>query len=81
MEASDLTARQYYEHITANPTRPRFGFGAKAAIVNIDLQKAYTCVDEFATAYQTDPNQLRQHLQAGPVLDRSHDGRVDPQSA
>jgi len=59
MEASDLTARQYYEHITANPTRPRFGFGAKAAIVNIDLQKAYTCVDEFPTAYQTDPNQLQ----------------------
>ena len=59
MEASDLTARHYYEHITANPTRPRFGFGAKAAIVNIDLQKAYTCVDEFPTAYQTDPNQLQ----------------------
>ncbi len=58
MEASDLTARQYYEHITANPTRPRFGFGAKAAVVNIDLQKAYTCVDEFPTAYQTDPDQL-----------------------
>jgi len=58
MESSDLTARQYYEHITANPTRPRFGFGTKAAVVNIDLQKAYTCVGEFATAYQTDPNQL-----------------------
>ena len=59
MESSDLTARQYYEHITANPTRPRFGFGTKAAVVNIDLQKAYTCVGEFATAYQTDPNQLQ----------------------
>jgi len=59
MESSDLTARQYYQHITANPTRPRFGFGTKAAIVNIDLQKAYTCVGEFATAYQTDPDQLQ----------------------
>jgi maleamate amidohydrolase len=58
METSDLTARQYYEQIKANPTRPRFGFGGKAVLVNVDLQKAYTCVGEFATAYETDPNQL-----------------------
>ena len=35
METSDKTARQLYEEIKANPTRPRFGFGRKAAIVNI----------------------------------------------
>ena len=58
METSDLTARQYYEQIKANPTRPRFGFGNKAVLVNVDLQKAYTCVGEFPTAYETDPNQL-----------------------
>jgi len=58
MEASDLTPRQYYEQIKANPNRARFGFGAKAALVNIDLQNAYTRIDEFPTAYQTDPNQL-----------------------
>ena len=58
METSDLTARQYYEQIKANPTRPRFGFGDKAVLVNVDLQKAYTCVGEFPTAYETDPNQL-----------------------
>lgn len=58
MEASDLTAREYYRHIAANPTRPRFGFGRKAALVNVDLQKAYTCIDDYPTAYETDPNQL-----------------------
>ena len=58
MESSDLTAREYYEQIKANPNRTRFGFGRKAAIVNIDLQNAYTKVDEFPTAYETHPNQL-----------------------
>jgi maleamate amidohydrolase len=58
MEESDLTPRHYYEHIKANPNRARFGFGRKPAIINIDLQKAYTCVDEFKTAYETDPRQI-----------------------
>jgi len=58
VESSDLTAREYYEQIKANAKRPRIGFGRKAAVVNVDLQKAYTCVGEFATAYETDPNQL-----------------------
>ena len=58
METSDLTARQYYAQIKASPSRPRFGFGNKAVLVNVDLQKAYTCVGEYPTAYQTDPIQL-----------------------
>jgi maleamate amidohydrolase len=58
MEESNKTARQLYSEIKANPTRKRFGFGRKPALINIDLQKAYTCVGEFATAYQTDPKQL-----------------------
>ena len=58
MEVSDKTPRQYYEEIKANPNRIRFGFGRKPVIVNIDLQKAYTLVDEFKTAYETDPKQL-----------------------
>ena len=58
MEESDLTPRQYYEQIKANPARARFGFGRKPVIVNIDLQKAYTCVGEFKTAYETHPKQL-----------------------
>ena len=26
--------------------------------MNVDLQKSYTCIDEFKTTYQTDPKQL-----------------------
>jgi nicotinamidase-related amidase len=58
MENSSLTSRQLYAAVKANPTRKRFGFGSKPALINIDLQKAYTCVGEFATAYETDPRQL-----------------------
>ena len=58
MQTSNKTARELYAEIKANPTRKRFGFGRKPALINIDLQKAYTCVGEFATAYETDPQQL-----------------------
>ncbi len=58
MDLSDKTARQLYEEVKAKPTRPRFGFGRKPALLNIDLQKVYTNVGEFVTAYETDPKQL-----------------------
>jgi len=58
MENSSLSSRQLYAAVKANPTRKRFGFGTKPALISIDLQKAYTCVGEFATAYETDPRQL-----------------------
>ncbi len=58
MELSSTTARQLYEDLKARPTRARFGFGDKPAIVNVDLQKAYTSVGEFVTAYETDPKQM-----------------------
>jgi len=58
MQLSDKTARQLYEEVRTNPTRKRFGFGNKAILVNIDLQKAYTRTDLFSTAYETDPRQL-----------------------
>jgi nicotinamidase-related amidase len=58
MELSDKTARQLYLDIKERPTRARFGFGRKPALINIDLQKAYTAVSEFATAYAADPKQL-----------------------
>lgn len=41
----------------ANPARKKFGFGKKLAVVNIDVQKAYTS-GEFATSYMTDPKQV-----------------------
>lgn len=58
MELSNKSARQMYQEVKERPTRPRFGFGRKPAIVNIDLQKAYTSVGEFVTAYETDPKQM-----------------------
>jgi maleamate amidohydrolase len=58
MELSNKSARQLFEEVRANPTRKRFGFGKKPALINIDMQKAYTCVGEFVTAYETDPQQI-----------------------
>jgi len=58
MERSDKTARELYEEIKANPTRRRFGFGRRPALINVDLQNAYTRPAEFKTAYETDPKQL-----------------------
>ncbi|MCC7426637.1 MAG: isochorismatase family protein [Alphaproteobacteria bacterium] len=58
MELSDKSARQLFMEVKANPTRKRFGFGRKPALVNIDLQCAYTKVGEFITAYETDPRQI-----------------------
>ena len=58
MENSQKTAREIYLELKGNLSRKRFGFGKKAILVNVDLQKAYTRTDLFATAYETDPKQL-----------------------
>ncbi|MFK7958077.1 MAG: isochorismatase family protein [Lysobacterales bacterium] len=58
METSNKTAREIYHEIKANPARKKFGFGKKAALINVDPQKAYTRTDLFKTAYETDPRQL-----------------------
>ena len=58
MELSHKSARELFTEVKKNPTRRRFGFGQRPALINVDLQKAYTCVGEFVTAYQTDPKQL-----------------------
>lgn len=58
MEVSSKTAREIWLDVKANPNRARFGYGAKAALVNIDLQCAYTRPGEFKTAYETDPRQI-----------------------
>ena len=63
MEQSNKTARELYEAIRAKPTRPRFGFGRKPMLINIDLQRAYTDLDAFATSYETDPRQI-EHVNA-----------------
>jgi len=71
MELSDKSARQLFMEVKANPTRKRFGFGRKPALVNIDLQCAYTKVGEFITAYETDPRQI-EYVNTLAELFRTH---------
>ena len=52
------TARAIFEEVMANPARRKFGFGEKLAIVNVDVQCAYTDITTFKTAYETDPRQI-----------------------
>src|SRR4051794_13034909 len=68
MERSNLSARELYEALRANPTRARFGFGRKPALVNVDFQNAYTRPEEFVTAYETDPQQICLRQCAGPAV-------------
>lgn len=70
METSSLTPRQYWAEVKANPNRARFGFGRRPAIVNIDVQRAYTDIGRFKTAYQTDPRQI-EHINALSALVRA----------
>src|ERR1700730_11416041 len=72
MERSDLTARQLYEALKSNIGRARFGFGRKPMLVNVDLQRTYTALDEYATAYETDPKQL-QYIEELAHLARARD--------
>jgi maleamate amidohydrolase len=58
MVSDGRTARELFEAVMANPARSKFGFGSKLAIVNVDLQQAYTRVDLFKTAYEADPRQI-----------------------
>ena len=57
METSSKTAREIFEEVIQNPARKRFGFGNKIAIINVDLQKAYTS-GKFKTSYMTHPQQV-----------------------
>jgi maleamate amidohydrolase len=58
MISDGRTARQIFEELMAGPARKPFGFGERLAIVNVDFQNAYTRIEEFATAYETDPRQI-----------------------
>jgi maleamate amidohydrolase len=58
MVSDGRTARQIFEDVMANPARAKFGFGERLAVINVDLQNAYTRIDEFKTAYQADPRQI-----------------------
>ena len=52
------TARQLFAALKAAPPRRRFGFGRRAALVNVDVQCAYTQPEAYPTAYETDPGQI-----------------------
>jgi len=70
MERTTLTARAIYEEVKANPLRRSFGFGRRIALINIDLQKAYTRTDLYRTAYENDPRQI-DHINRLAALVRS----------
>ena len=57
------TARQLFSELKAAPTRRRFGFGRRAALINVDVQCAYTQPGTYVTAYETDPRQI-EHINA-----------------
>ena len=58
MSDDGRTARQIFDDVMANPARACFGFGKKLAIINVDFQNAYTRIDRYKTAYETDPRQI-----------------------
>jgi len=58
MVSDGMTARQIFDKVMSNPARKKFGFGNKLAIINVDFQQAYTRLDMFPTAYETDPRQI-----------------------
>jgi maleamate amidohydrolase len=57
MEYSNKTARVMFQELRAAKT-PRYGFGQRPMLVNVDLQCAYTRVGESPTAYENDPEQM-----------------------
>ena len=57
MEYSNKTAREMFQELRAAKT-PRYGFGQRPMLVNVDLQCAYTRVGESPTAYANDPAQM-----------------------
>lgn len=58
MISDNRTAREIFDDLMRNSARAKFGFGSKLAIVNVDVQQAYTRTDLFPTAYETDPRQI-----------------------
>jgi len=70
MVSEGKTARQIFDEVMANPARAKFGFGEKLAIINVDFQNAYTRIDRYKTAYETDPRQI-EHVNTISALARA----------
>lgn len=58
MVSDGRTAKQIFDEVMSDKARPRFGFGRKLAIINIDFQNSYTRVDDYETAFENDPRQI-----------------------
>lgn len=59
MLTTDKTSRQIYEaYRAAAPRVPARGLGARAALLNIDLQRRYTDTATFSSAYEGHPRQF-----------------------
>lgn len=63
MEPSNVTARALFEEVRRTPGRPRYRLGRRPALINVDLQNAYTRPEEFTTAYAGHPQQF-EHVNA-----------------
>jgi maleamate amidohydrolase len=70
MASDGRTAREIFEAVMANSARRKFGFGERLAIVNVDVQRAYTDIAAFATAYESDPRQI-EHINRISALARA----------
>jgi maleamate amidohydrolase len=70
MEQSNKTAREMFRELRESHS-PRYGFGRRPMLVNVDLQCAYTRVGESPTAYETDPGQM-DYINTLAALARSH---------
>jgi maleamate amidohydrolase len=57
MILSDKSARQVYADLQKKP-RPRYGFGDRPALINVDLQRCFTELGTYPGAYETDPRQI-----------------------
>jgi nicotinamidase-related amidase len=69
MVRDDRSARAIFEEVMVSPHRRKFGLGERLAVINVDLQCAYTDLARFRTAYETDPRQL-EHINRLSALAR-----------
>lgn len=58
MITSDKTMKQIFEEYQRAPKLPPFGIGKRVALLNVDLQRRYTDMATFPTAYEADAQQL-----------------------
>ena len=75
METSNKSARELYEIVKADRGRRRFGFGRKPALVNVDLQNAYTAARRVPDGLRDRSAADRARQRAGPAVPRQGSAR------